>query len=167
MTVLHSTLSVWGCKIGWEIRGYKIGFSYSSKVGHYAIAGGWTSLTHDRIGFWMGKKYICSTREGMGRYHPRVGEIVENQLNSTRPRAASEEEPNHFLTSSLLRFLRFDTWEALPAADMPHQQMGRLLTGGSKLGSCARATSAVVMTTSFAVHFRKTGSGRSAWKRRN
>ena len=56
-----------------------------SKVGHYAITGGRASLTHDRIGFWMEKK-ICSTREGMELYHPRVGEIVENQLNSTRPR---------------------------------------------------------------------------------
>ena len=36
--------------------------------------------------------------------------------------------------SKLLRFLRVGPWEASPAAGMPHHEMGRLLTGGSKLG---------------------------------
>ena len=36
--------------------------------------------------------------------------------------------------SESLKFLRFGTWAALPAADMPLQKMGRLLTGASKLG---------------------------------
>lgn len=32
--------------------------------------------------------------------------------------------------SGLLKFLRFACWEALPVADIPHPEMGRLLGGG-------------------------------------